>query len=550
MKFILYFYTFRHLRLVQFVDRLCRLVRKTNIHINKVPATRQVIGQWVRKNIAEPRMLSRGKFLFLNKAGKLDGIDGWNNDAQEKLWLYNLHYFEDLVALNSESRTVWHCELVNNWIHDNPAPQGNGWEPYPLSLRIVNWIKWLLNGQAPEKIWLKSLAQQAHVLSQNLEYHLLGNHLFTNSKALIFVGLYFDGERAEQWLEKGLKILDTELKEQVLSDGGNFELTPMYHNIMLHDLLDLVNIAHTYNHPALSRRLSEWRETASVMLGWMDIMVHPDDEIAFFNDTAIGIAPAPQRLRDYSQNLRIMPIDKGIIHHSDSLTACQLPDSGYMRIDSSECVALLDCAHIGPDYIPGHAHADNLSFELSLYGQRLFVNSGTSCYGLSSERLRQRGTAAHNTVEVDNHNSSEIWSGFRVARRAYPSRPVIEMNNDGMSISCSHDGYRRLKGKVVHHRNWHFKRKLLQVVDQLDGDFSGAKAYFHIHPDVKIEESTDKQCYILTLASGEQAKVQFGGVEASELKASTWHPEFGKSIENYCLVVKFSSGPIITTVEW
>jgi uncharacterized heparinase superfamily protein len=64
-------------------------------------------------------------------------------------------------------------------------------------------------------------------------------------------------------------------------------------------------------------------------------------------------------------------------------------------------VALLDVAPIGPDYLPGHAPADTLSFELSVFGQRLLVNSGTSCYGASLERLRQRATAAHNTVVVD-----------------------------------------------------------------------------------------------------------------------------------------------------
>jgi hypothetical protein len=33
-------------------------------------------------------------------------------------------------------------------------------------------------------------------------------------------------------------------------------------------------------------------------------------------------------------------------------------------------VLILDVAPVGPDYLPGHAHADTLSFELSLFGQR------------------------------------------------------------------------------------------------------------------------------------------------------------------------------------
>ncbi|MFB1490650.1 MULTISPECIES: heparinase II/III family protein [unclassified Thiocapsa] len=51
-----------------------------------------------------------------------------------------------------------------------------------------------------------------------------------------------------------------------------------------------------------------------------------------------------------------------------------------MHLEAGSAVALLDVAPIGPDYLPGHAHADTLSFELSLFGQRVIVNGGTSRY--------------------------------------------------------------------------------------------------------------------------------------------------------------------------
>ena len=44
-------------------------------------------------------------------------------------------------------------------------------------------------------------------------------------------------------------------------------------------------------------------------------------------------------------------------------------------------MVIFDLAQIGPDYLPSHGHADTLSFELSVYGKRVFVNSGTSMYG-------------------------------------------------------------------------------------------------------------------------------------------------------------------------
>ena len=81
-------------------------------------------------------------------------------------------------------------------------------------------------------------------LTQNLSektcfrfYYKLGNYLLANSKALIFSGLFFKGKESELWLVKGEKILNTEYKEQILKDGGHFELSPMYHAIITHYLL-------------------------------------------------------------------------------------------------------------------------------------------------------------------------------------------------------------------------------------------------------------------------------------------------------------------------
>ena len=62
---------------------------------------------------------------------------------------------------------------------------------------------------------------------------------------------------------------------------------------------------------------------------------------------------------------------------------------------------ILDAARVGPDYIPGHAHADTLAFELSLDGRRLVTNGGTSTYALAALRAQERSTAGHATVEID-----------------------------------------------------------------------------------------------------------------------------------------------------
>ncbi|MCB0055622.1 MAG: heparinase II/III family protein, partial [Caldilineaceae bacterium] len=412
--FARYFHTLRHLRPVQIYGRLWFRLYRPRPDSRPAPPLCVAAGAWVAPPAGEPRLLGPVTFRFLDETRTLADPGDWNRPSWDKLWLYNLHYFDDLNAEGAGVRREWQRALIARWIADNPPGHGNGWEPYPLSLRVVNWIQWLLAGHAPQPDWLDSLAMQARYLARRLEWHLLGNHLFANAKALVHVGLFFDGSEADSWLAAGLRVLGRQLPEQILPDGGHFERSPMYHAILLKDVLDLLNLARVYPGRIGASQTAQWRDAASRMLDWLRAMTHPDGGLAFFNDAAFGIAPAPEELEAYARRLglgpRVVPSDG--LHH--------LASSGYVRLQNQDAVAILDVGEIGPTYLPGHAHADSLSFELSLGGRRFVVNSGTSLYDDCEERLRQRSTAAHSTVVVDGADSSEVWHSFRVARRALP----------------------------------------------------------------------------------------------------------------------------------
>jgi uncharacterized heparinase superfamily protein len=531
------FHTVKHLKSTQLINRLQRKLIKPKIkQCNDISIT-QVNNEWLTIALLNSSYVADGVFCFLNHQGE---IANWNDTKQEKLWLYNLHYFDDLNALNSKQRVEMHGELLTKWVAENPPLKGNGWEPYPQSLRIVNWVKWFLSGNIPDKAWNDSLWQQAAILEQDLEYHLLGNHLLANAKALVFAGSYFEGIDALRWLNKGLSILDNELVEQIFDDGGNFELSPMYHNTILADVLDLINLANTYQHSALQERVKSWKEISTRMLSWMNSMTHANGDVPFFNDTAIGIAPTAEKLNDYAKKLvftAVQPPEQAITY---------LKDSGYIKLSNGQQTAFLDVARVGPDYIPGHAHADTLSFEWSYGKQRVFVNSGTSVYGLGDERLRQRKTAAHNTVVVDDKDSSEVWSGFRVARRAYPSKPIISESEESVNVECSHDGYMRLPGKVTHTRKWSMQADDFSILDTLTGMFTTAIAHYYLHPDIHIVQCNSG--FSLTLPDKTKFKITFSGGQLS-LSNSTWHPEFGLSIPNKKLTLTFSSAEAIFKIN-
>lgn len=486
-------------------------------------------------------------WVFLSEAGHLDDL-GWDGPQREKLWRYNQHYFDDLNAQDAAERLPWHVALVTDWVAHNPPGPGNGWEPYPLSLRVVNWVKWALGGEALPVAAQQSLAVQVRWLTGRLEHHLLGNHLFANAKALVMAGLFFEGPEADAWLAMGLRLLAREVPEQVLPDGGHFERSTMYHAQALEDLLDLVNVTQCYASrlsPAKRRQVADWTQRARSLHAWLQAMCHPDGEISLFNDAAFDISPSVTELDAYARRVLVdipSPSPSAWVH---------LKESGYVRLAHGPAVALLDVAPVGPDYLPGHAHADTLSFELSLGAQRVLVNSGTSCYGNSPERLRQRGTAAHNTVVVNGQDSSEVWGGFRVARRAYPMGLQIDPSDDAMAteVRCAHNGYARLPGKPIHHRTWYMDACGLTVTDQVNGRHKSAEARFHFHPAVRVQAGPGQTEGTATLPDGIVMTWQLEHGHAS-LEASTWHPRFGQVEPNVCLAVKLVDGRSTLHFRW
>lgn len=483
-------------------------------------------------------MLGPDRFRFLNVERRIESQADWNREEWPKLWLYNAHYFDDLVADGADGRAEWHSALIERWVGGNPPGRGNGWEPYPTSLRIVNWVKWVLLGNAPSPAMLQSLAIQSRWLRKRLESHLLGNHLWANAKALVFAGAFFEGGEGEHLRRVGLGLLERELAEQILPDGGHFERSPMYHAIVLEDVLDLLQLAQRFTGLVQRATEEEWLDRAARMLRWLRVMSHPDGEIAFFNDAAMGVAPNLAALEAYALKLGVGLKDELAVPVTD------LSSSGYVRIEAGPAVLIADVAPIGPDYLPGHAHADTLSFEMSLRGQRVFVNGGTSTYETGPDRQWQRGTAMHSTVQVDGEDSSEVWAGFRVARRARPVGLSIERRSDGTKVACSHDGYRRLPGRVMHRRTWQLDGNGLTVSDALDGAWEEAIARFHLHP----RASVDTGGAIVLPDGGRIAWSCDGGVV--RLKPGSWHPEFGRTDPNQCLEIRFTGRELVTRFEW
>lgn len=519
------FRTVRHLRAGQVINRISRRFSSSAAAPGRpAPALRSPQLQWKNCSGRRAGMLSPTRFRFVGHEAELNSAADWNSPNLPKLWLYNLHYFDDLRAEHAAERAQWHRDLIGRWLAENPPGTGNGWEPYPASLRIVNWIAWALAGNDLNTTALDSLATQVRALNGTLEFHLLGNHLLANAKALVFAGCFFSGPEAAAWLRTGLGLLDAQLREQILDDGGHFELSPMYHAIILEDLLDLIQLSNLFPSELGTKDGPEaWRRLAGSMLAWLADMTHPDGEIGFFNDAAFGIARTYGELAEYADFL-------GVRRTNETDPLRRLAASGYVRLQSGPFVAIFDAAEIGPSYLPGHGHADVLSFELSLEGKRLVTNGGTSSYAEGAVRDSERSTAAHATVEIDGHSSSEVWASFRVGRRAHPFDVSVATTDGVLSAAASHDGYRWLPGKPIHRRRLAMSPNALCVHDSVTGTgHHSVIARFPLHPAV-TSISREPHGWRVELAGTRVVRVLIDGSFECFRTDEYYSPTFGQRV--------------------
>lgn len=453
------------------------------------------------------RSMQGTALTFLNRTHDFrDQID-WNFPDHGKLWCYNLNYFDFLNQEGMEKETG--IDLIRDFL-GHTSPGSVGWEPYPTSLRIINWIKFICRHDIRDRTIDSSLYLQAQHLSRNLEYHLLGNHLLENGFALLFAACYFSDEKLYR---PARNVLEAELAEQVLPGGGHFELSPMYHQILLDRLLDCINILGSARPD--DDLLVLLQQKATEMVGWIGRMTFRNGDIPLVNDAAFGIAPSTDDLIAYAERLCV------------PTTVRQLRECGYRKVEKGNYELLLDVGNIGPDYIPGHAHSDTFSFVLYRNGRPFIVDTGTSTYETCERRLAERRTAAHNTVQVDGLEQSEVWGSFRVARRAYV-RDLVETDN---AIAAWHTGYERIGAR--HAREFAFSEDEIVIRDTVTSRKQhSCRAFLHFHPDVRVGLESGR-----VVADG--ATITFSDADHVQLDEYLYAPQFNVVVPAKVIIVSF-----------
>lgn len=476
--------------------------------------TNPVEEQFQRLNILPP-----DTFSFQNKTQKLAG--NWFPKEQDLLWQFHLHYFDFLSeAVDTEVKAA----LIMQWIDEVPARHAIAWHPYPTSKRICNWI-WFYSRERQnlEKSFRAqirdSLYDQLSHLRNNLEFHLLGNHLIENLKALIVGGCFFD----RYWtVRKGLLLLERELFEQLEDDGGHFERSPMYHLIVLEALYASARAL-----VESEREVPLWlKEGIHRMARYGDIIFY-QNHFPLLNDSSEEVAPPYALLRGELQKMDLVT-DPYIPH-----TLEHLKSTGLVVYNSDPLALYFDVGPIGPDYLPGHAHNDTLGVLLYYQGEPILTDSGIYEYKEGEWRHYFRSARAHNVVLIDNEEPNDIWKSFRVGYRGGP----FDVSVDDTEFAANDSAYKRLrifwrrKVKVLEHNSG------VEIEDLLvnSGKPRTCEWNFHLAPGCTFEgHSTDRKVTVRAPSSLLTIELAQGDLQLEQ--CSSWYSdEFGKKIERPCL---------------
>jgi hypothetical protein len=425
--------------------------------------------------------ISNNQFTFINLTNKVELSKAWNNKGLQHLWRYNLHYFEYLFKLayeyskgNNQNRYYKKFkDLIKDWIDYNPYAYGDGWHPYTISLRLTNWIATYqifkeeikYDGEF-DKRFRESVHLQYKYLQTNLEKDVLGNHYFENIKALIIGSVFFEDVKVK---EKFKKELLKQLKEQILEDGMHFELSPMYHKIILEDLI----------------KITYWlkdEEIYDALIFYIQKMI--DVTYSFekdfgktpaFNDSADGVS------KDFKCLLEASNKYFGISPKTNS----SFEKSGFYILKDSKKKLIFDTGEICPTYLPAHGHCDALSFELSINGLPFIVNSGTYQYESGKWRDFFRSTKAHNTISISSQEQSQFWGSFRVAKRIKKvRRKQFKYKNiqfyAGSYVSYNGTEHKRFIGYI--------DENTMIVLDYVNASLKDSiQSYLHFMPETNVD---------------------------------------------------------------
>lgn len=356
--------------------------------------------------------VSDGKFTFFGKTidfFELDRVSWASRDCDEdRQWLQahaSMAYAPTLVLNHPDgctilARLVERLEATAPWVK---GARDAVWGGMPLANRLTNLSVAVLEAlELPKgcseesvRILTRHASRCMCILERTLHWHSPYNHLAIQLAGLIAFDLVFNNESMKY---HNSKLFVKVIAKQVCKDGVQVERCSGYHAIVL-NLVRAVDKSMYIENSELKLKLKRLRIK---MENALQVLSHPNGQLTGFNDTIVGSTPSA---KNFSEVYTVRELNKTVF-----------PESGLAALESPSVKAIFDFGPSGPlDHYSNHGHADGLSLEVSIYGERFVCDPGTPPYN-SSLRSLYRGPLLHNAPQFQGVSACEHWGTFLLGR--------------------------------------------------------------------------------------------------------------------------------------
>ena len=519
-KISIFISTVKDLKIRQIYHFFLYFLKKKEFNFNKFTKKKYSF----RKN-RKPFFLIKDNSLDLKKKTFSFGLitkkvnfNNWSYNSPNLLWEYNLFYFDFLFSRKFISNKSLCLKLINKCIIISYLKKKHTmWDAYPTSMRLINLIKFCIFHNINSYKINESIFNHIEHLKKNLEYRLDANHLLTNLIAINFGNLFLKSEDNTS-LEYN-KILFNEIKIQ-FENYLHYEKTPSYHNLLTEKLIEYIivkkylKIKISNNEYLLIKNLINTSKNFS----------HPDNYPVFFNDTNFDCLNFKQLEKLFKTNFKKINF---------SFSEKQL-DRSFLVLKNKKIFLISKCCGPNPVFNPGHSHADVLSFEVSLNNKRFIINKGISTYSDIKQRNKERSTKSHNCLYINDENSSQIWSLFRIGKKSKIKE--LNINLKKKIIECSHDGFSKIFKNILHKRKWNIISNKIFIDDKIIGYSGDFFLNFNFSPAVKLFYKNNQS---VSFKIGQSyGLIYFSNSKKISIKNSFYYPKFGYKKRMKSLIIE------------
>lgn len=365
---------------------------------------------------------------------------------------------------------------LEHWIEANPVEMGPNWLcTMDVAIRAANWVAALVicAEQVSDEAWMERAAESLLLHGRFIRSHLetaeaRTNHYLSDVAGLIIVAaLFAEGEEGAAWGRWAASELVAEMEHQVREDGCGHEASIPYHRLVS----ELFICGTQAGESLCAETFPPWyRERLGRMLDFTAAYTRSEGLAPQIGDNDDGrFLPLGEYGRtDFRSHLHLFRQASRPYQPPDHSQA--FPKGGYYTMRHGDLYVLVRCGDTGVYGVGGHAHNDQLSFELCCGPTPLIEDPGTGTYYEDeAERLRFRSTAFHATLSIDGGEQNPLppWPRFPLGNRSRAEAISWEQGEKSTAFSGRHHGFESLPAPAVHERRLELDadRRELTIVD-------------------------------------------------------------------------------------